>query len=50
VPEWYTIIKIARYLGIAPWELLEQPECWYLWALDAHNAEVYAENARNKKK
>lgn len=36
MPEWYPLIKAARYLGVAPWELLEQPAIWVDWALLAN--------------
>lgn len=42
-PEWYPIIRAARYLGVAPWELVEQPAAWIDWALIAQNAEVGAQ-------
>jgi len=34
LPESYLIIRAARYLGVAPWELLEQPQYWLHLALE----------------
>lgn len=49
--DWYLIIRAARYLRVAPWELLEAPIYWYHKALesesvDAEVAEARAEQAR----
>lgn len=49
VPDWYTIIYAAKYLGVAPWDLLDQPSVWLEWALDAQSAETLASKQRNKK-
>lgn len=38
-PEWYAIIRAAKYLGVAPWLLMEQPAVWMEWALIAESAE-----------
>ena len=38
-PDWYPLIRAARYLGVAPWELLNQPRVWTEWALTAEAAE-----------
>ncbi len=43
MPEWYPLIRAARYLGVAPWELLNQPACWMHWALAAQAAEAEAQ-------
>jgi hypothetical protein len=48
VPDWYTHIRVAKYLGVAPWQLLEQSEAWCLWGLDAMNAETLAEKKPKK--
>lgn len=40
MPEWYPLIRAARYLGVAPWELQAQPIAWQEWALMAENAEA----------
>jgi|GEM_PF-6180724 len=31
-PLWPTVIMRAKWLGVAPWELIEQDECWGDWA------------------
>ena len=38
-PEWYDVIRAAKYLGVAPWELLAQPIHWRQWATAAEQAE-----------
>jgi hypothetical protein len=48
MPDWYLIIRVARYLGVPPWEMLNQSEQWLFWGLDAMNAEALAEQQRNK--
>jgi hypothetical protein len=42
MPEWYPLIRAARYLGVAPWELQAQPIAWQDMALMAENAEAPA--------
>ena len=39
MPEWYLLIRAAKYLGVAPWELLKQHPRWYFMALQADRAE-----------
>jgi hypothetical protein len=39
VPDWYVLIKAARYLGVKPWELQAQHPAWTLWALWSQDAE-----------
>lgn len=41
-PEWYPLLRAARYLGVAPWELLERPRVWVDWAGTAEAAELDA--------
>ncbi|MDW8006428.1 MAG: hypothetical protein RMJ05_06885 [Thermomicrobium sp.] len=45
-PAWYRVIRAARYLGVAPWELLEREAVWFTWGLAAEAAEAKAERAR----
>jgi hypothetical protein len=33
--DWYPVIRAARYLGVPPWELLDQPIFWQHKALAA---------------
>ena len=43
------MIRAARYLGVAPWELSRQPVTWRDWALTAESAENQAEAERLKR-
>lgn len=44
------MIEAARYLGVAPWELVKQPYVWFRWAMDSKNAELIAEKNRSESK
>ena len=46
VPEWYELITAAKYLGVAPWDLLEQP---LIWQEGAHKAEMAEYEARKQR-
>lgn len=50
VPHWYRVIRAARYLKVAPWDLLDRSAFWLHAAEEAHAAEVEAENRRSKSK
>lgn len=39
LPDWYPLMRAARYLGVPPWELLHQPSVWVSWALLAERVE-----------
>lgn len=39
LPDWYPLIRAARYLRVPPWELRERPVYWHDWALIAESAE-----------
>ena len=41
-PEDYTLVKAAQYLGVAPWELMEQSIWWRERAIMFMNAEAGA--------
>ena len=43
------MVRAARYLKVAPWELAERPVAWRDWALAAEEAEIYARNQAAKK-
>lgn len=43
MPEWFLVIQAARYLGVAPWDLVDQPPEWFEWAMMARNAEMVAQ-------
>jgi hypothetical protein len=36
------VIKAAKYLGVAPWDLMDRPIAWLNWALESEAAEVEA--------
>lgn len=38
-PDWYMVIQAAKYLGVAPWELMEQSVYWRDKAAIAMTAE-----------
>ena len=38
-PDWFPLIRAARYLGVPPWELAAMPVCWRNWALIAQDVE-----------
>lgn len=42
MPDWYPTIVAAKYLGVAPWDLLNQSVWWQQKALIANSAERYA--------
>jgi hypothetical protein len=42
LPDWYALMRAARYLGVPPWQLQEQPAAWLTWALTSEAAEMEA--------
>ena len=44
MPDWYPLMRAARYLGVPPWELLQQAGIWQTWALTAEGAESEAQD------
>lgn len=48
-PEWYALIQAAKYLGVPPWELMEQSVWWQDKALIAMTAENEAQKILNEK-
>lgn len=42
-PSWYRLIRAAKYLGVAPWDLASQPHTWVNMAEAAQDAEAHAE-------
>lgn len=34
-PDWYPLMRAARWMGVPAWELAEQPQVWTDWALIA---------------
>lgn len=50
VPDWWTHIQAAKYLGVTPWELSAQPVFWRnaaLTALDVEGTYRKQQEARN---
>ena len=45
-PEWYSHIRAAKYLNVAPWELLERPSVWTSWANMAQDAEFESQKQK----
>jgi hypothetical protein len=41
-PDWYNTMQAAKYLNVAPWELIEQSIWWIDKAITAMNAETEA--------
>jgi hypothetical protein len=50
VPDWYYLLRAARYLGVAPWELIQQEMAWFNLALQCEAAENHAESKRMEKR
>lgn len=48
-PAWYPVMQAAKYLGVAPWELMEQSIWWRDKALIAMSAENEAQEIRNQR-
>lgn len=46
VPDWYLLLRAARYLRVAPWDLLAQPSIWQEWARMAEQAEAESQRQR----
>jgi hypothetical protein len=41
-PLEYRLIRAARYLGVAPWDLAKRPTYWQEWALICEKADILA--------
>lgn len=50
LPDWYPLLRAAKYLGVAPWELAEQSASWMRWAIIAESAEAETEEERQRRK
>lgn len=50
VPNWYRLVKAARYLGVAPWDLATKPVWWLEVALASQDAEAKARAHKTKSK
>jgi hypothetical protein len=49
MPDWYPLLRAAKYLNVPPWELLDQPLWWREKALIAERVEAEVENERAKR-
>lgn len=49
VPSWYRVVRAARYLGVAPWDLERAPMSWVSRAEAAMAAEQEARDKRQPK-
>jgi hypothetical protein len=43
-PDWYELVRAARYLSVAPWALIEQSIYWKQIALKSMTAEARAQD------
>jgi len=48
-PNWYRLLKAAKYLGVPPWELARQPLTWVEMAEAAQDAEAHARAVHEKR-
>jgi len=48
VPPWYPLMRAARWMRVAPWDLQEQPVFWRERALTAEQAEGEHQQHLNK--
>lgn len=48
LPDWYPLLRAARYLGVAPWDLLRQPTVWVTWALTSERVEGEVQDLLNE--
>ena len=44
--DWYVLIRAARYLQVAPWDLLQQPVYWQHKAIESEAIDAEVEDAR----
>lgn len=44
LPDHVALIQAARYLGVAPWDLMERPTVWVTWALQDERVDIEAKN------
>ncbi len=46
MPDWYPLMRAARYIGVPGWVLAKQALVWQQWALAMQKAEDEADAAR----
>ncbi len=49
VPDYYPLVQAARYLGVAPWDLAEQPSYWVQIAQVCEGGELDARAEQQKR-
>jgi len=49
-PDWYAVMQAAKYLNVAPWELVDQSVYWRDKALIAMSAEAQAQKILDTRK
>lgn len=49
MPDWFVLMRVAKYLGVAPWELYEQPQIWLDLAMQFMYGEIQIENNRSRR-
>ena len=47
-PDYYPVIRAARYLHVPPWALSDEAAAWTEWALTCEAAEIGARNEAAK--
>jgi len=47
-PDWYSLMQAAKYLGVAPWDLMARSVWWRDKAVIAASAEAQADDIKNK--
>lgn len=45
-PDWYLVLKVAKWLGVAPWDLARQPVAWFRMAMAAMTFEAQRANTQ----
>jgi len=45
-PDWYSLLQAAKYLGVAPWDLMERSVWWRDKAVIAASAEAQADDIK----
>lgn len=49
LPDWYPLLRAAKYLGVAPWDLLQQPLFWQQKAILAEKVESNVQEELQKR-
>jgi len=49
MPEWYVFLQAAKYLGVAPWDLIDHGIAYTNAALVAMDAEAKASRDRERR-